>query len=154
MERYKVDFDTPVSSVISVMEYSFVLYNAIALFSLSDSVLGLPPNLPLALAAFKPYAVLSESTSLSNWDKLEIIVNNNLPVGDVVSIVSLSDTNLILFWLKNSISSARFLTDLPNHESDSMTIVSPDLISERRLSSSGLFFFVPEIFSQNILSTL
>ena len=57
-----------------------------AIFSFSDvSDFGLPPNLPLAFAAFSPARVLSRKRSLSCSASKANIPKINLPFGVVVS---------------------------------------------------------------------
>ena len=55
---------------MSFIEVVLSLYKVLAIVILfSSMILGLPPNLPLALADFKPALVLSLIISLSNSAK-------------------------------------------------------------------------------------
>ena len=144
---YSVAWLIPQIAVISFMLcvcawYSFTAFSTFALLAL-----GLPPLRPLALAACNPSFVRCTVISRSNWLIADRTVVNSLPVGVVVSMDSFRLTSLTPWLFHSSIRFSKSLVDRPKRERDSIITSSPSRKAFFSLSSSGLFAFVPVIFS-------
>ena len=89
MHLYKVDLETFNILQISFIEIlvSFIIFLACSI-PFESSFEGLPPILPLALAAFNPAWVLSRINSLSNSAREANIWKISFPPEVVVSIFS------------------------------------------------------------------
>jgi hypothetical protein len=123
---YSVALEMCSVSQISLMLCSLLSYRDLASAAfLASSAFGLPPNLPLARAAFSPALVRSRITSRSNSASAPKIWNTSLPPDVVVSMFSCKLLKPMPLALKPFISSMSCLRVRPSLSKRQTTKVSP-----------------------------
>ena len=123
--RYRVDRAMPKRAAISATGTSAVLSRArMVLISLGESFAGRPPLRPRARADLRPATVLSRIKLRSNSARAAKTWNTRRPVGERVSIFSVSDSKLILRCSSSAISLTRSAKFLPSRPSLQTTRVS------------------------------
>ena len=112
---------------------------------------GRPRRMPFALARRRPLLIRSMVILRSSSAKTPMICNMASVIGSMVpvqSIIRVPITSLSFRALARSIISHSCRRDLVSRETSSVIRVSPSVIWERSLSSSGRFIFVPDSYSK------